>query len=264
MSPRKTTIINHQLCSVKDSHSILTAHHEDLHRQDDQDVVDMEPRMTVVERQESIDRQLRAHIIVFSTEHLFSHTVSKLGLEVQDGTEPEITAFATLVVLRVFDASATTECVHSSENILVQMQSLLSFRYTTASGHENTRQEIRVTIMQFTTDPCPTTSSECSERLFLASGDVTENTNVLREDILASTDNGNRRFRMLASASNRVRALRGDLIFLKLAENVSDLQTFFEVVILIGIDELEVFATVKDDRMILVIALAISEDRVAG
>ena len=53
----------------------LTRDNKHLDRQNDQDVVDLETRVTIVECQESVDGKLRAQIIVLATENLFAHTV---------------------------------------------------------------------------------------------------------------------------------------------------------------------------------------------
>ena len=99
----------------------LTCNHEDLDRIDDQDVVDLETRVTIIERQESIHRELGAQVVVFSTKELFTHTRPNLGLEVQDGTETEITTLSALVIVGVFDPAAATKGVHAREDIFVEM-----------------------------------------------------------------------------------------------------------------------------------------------
>ena len=81
--------------------------------------------MAVVECQEAVDRELCAEVIVFSTEHLLAHTRADLRLEVQDRAKPKITALPALVVLRVLDAAAAPERVHTSVDILVQVETLL-------------------------------------------------------------------------------------------------------------------------------------------
>jgi hypothetical protein len=57
-----------------------------------------------------------------------------------------------------------------------------------------------------------------------------------------------------------VRTLAGYLVLFKLAKDIADLETFLEVVILICINHLKVFATVEDDSVILVVRLSISKD----
>ena len=153
--------------------------HEHLNREDNQDVVDVESRMTVVECKEPIDRQLRSQVVVLSTEHLLSHTSSNLGLEIENGTETQITTFTTLVVFRMLDPSASSKCVHTGVNILVQVQTLLSLGDTASSVHVDGVQEIRVTIVQLSTNPRERTSSQGSESLFLSGGNVSKDTNVL-------------------------------------------------------------------------------------
>ena len=48
--------------------------HEELNREDDENVVDVETRVTVVEGEESIHRELSTEVVVFTREHLFSHS----------------------------------------------------------------------------------------------------------------------------------------------------------------------------------------------
>lgn len=104
----------------------LTGEHEHLNRVDDQDIVDVETRVSIVEGQEAIDGELRAKVVALPTEHLLTHTGTNLTLEVEDRAEAKITALSTLVVLRVLYTTTTPEGVHTGEDILVEMQTLLS------------------------------------------------------------------------------------------------------------------------------------------
>ena len=103
----------------------VTLHNEDLHRQNDQNVVDVETGLSIIERQEPVNRKLRTQITVLLTEHLFTHTHPDLCLEVQNCAKAKITAFTALIVLRVLDATAASEHVHTREDIFVQVQTLL-------------------------------------------------------------------------------------------------------------------------------------------
>lgn len=85
--------------------------HEELHRENDEDVVDVESRVTVVEREESIHRELRAEVVVLAREHLLSHTGRDLGLEVENRSETEVTTFAALFR----DAISTTAATRADE-----------------------------------------------------------------------------------------------------------------------------------------------------
>ena len=49
-----------------------------------------------------------------------------------------------------------------------------------------------MTIVQLSTNPSEDTRRERTERLLLSGGDVAEDTDVLREDVLARADDGNR------------------------------------------------------------------------
>jgi hypothetical protein len=95
--------------------------------------------------------------------------------------------------------------------------------------------------------------------LFLSCGDVSQHTDILREDVLASADGRDGRFVELLVSPLRVGALTRDGILFKLTKNVSDLQTFLKVVVLVGVDQLKIFSTVEDNCVILVIWLAIAE-----
>lgn len=140
-----------------ESTQVEKSQHEDLDRQDDEDVVDVETGVTVVESEESVQRKLTAKVVVLATEHLFSHTGADLGLEVENGAETEITSFAALIVLRVLDPSTTSKGVHTGEDILVQVQSLLSFGNTATSVHEGAVKEIRMSVVQLASNPCQRT-----------------------------------------------------------------------------------------------------------
>jgi hypothetical protein len=109
-------------------------------------IVDMETRMTIVESQESINRQLGTKVVVFSRKHLLSHTGSDFSLEIQDRTKSEISAFTTLIVFRVLDSSTSTESHHTSENIFVKVETLLGLGYTTSSVHVDSVKEIGLNV----------------------------------------------------------------------------------------------------------------------
>jgi hypothetical protein len=109
-------------------------------------IVDVETRVTIVESQESINRQLGTKVVVFSRKHLLSHTGSDFSLEIQDRTKSEISAFTTLVVFRVLDPSTSTESHHTGENIFVKVETLLSLGYTTSSVHVDSVKEIGLNV----------------------------------------------------------------------------------------------------------------------
>lgn len=110
-------------------------------REDDENVVDVETGVAVIEGQESIHRQLSTKVVVFTRQHLFSHTGTDLGLEIENCAETQITTLykasdmrrgsgraahlSALVVFCVLDTTATSESIHTSVNVLVQMQTLL-------------------------------------------------------------------------------------------------------------------------------------------
>ena len=79
----------------------------------------MEARVSVVECQEAINRQLSAQIVVFTRQNLFTHTVTQLGNKVQNCSETKITPFTALVILRVFDSTATLENHHTRIDIFI-------------------------------------------------------------------------------------------------------------------------------------------------
>ena len=95
-----------------------------------------------------------------------------------------------------------------------------------------------MTVMQLSTDVRQTPRRKGTERLLLSSSDITQNTDILREDVLSRTKNRHGELGKLGVSSRGVRRLVRDSEFLKFTQNVSDLQTFFEVVVLVGIDEL--------------------------
>ena len=87
----------------------------------------METRVGIVERQESIKRELRAEVVVLARQHLLAHTSADLGGEVQNRAETQITTFATLVVLAMLDTPTTKDGIHTGVNVLVQVETLLRF-----------------------------------------------------------------------------------------------------------------------------------------
>ncbi len=219
--------------------------------------------MAVVERQESVDGQLRPEIIVLPRQQLLAHSGTDLRLEVQDGAKAQITSLSALVVLSVLDATATSKGVHARVNILVEMQALLRLGDTAASRHVQRVQEIRVSVVQLSADPGHRPRRQSTERLLLSSGQITQDTDVLRENVLAGADNSDGRALEVIVVPLCVRALTRHGVLLELGEHVPDLQALFEVVVLIRVDELQVLASVKDDRVVLVVRLSISQNRVA-
>ena len=65
----------------------------------------METRMAIVERQEPVDGQLSAEVVVLATEHLLAHACADLRLEVESRATAEIATLPALVVLSVLDAA---------------------------------------------------------------------------------------------------------------------------------------------------------------
>ncbi len=134
---------------------------------------------------------------------------------------------------------------------------------TTAGGHEDRVEEIGVTIVELTTNLSKTTTSHRTERLFLTGGDVTKDTDVLRENVLSGTENSDRGLgKFLVSGS--VRVLVRDVERLEFTENATDFEALFEVVVLVGIDKLNILAAVEDDGVVLVVGLSITENGVTG
>lgn len=70
--------------------------HEELNRGEDENVVDVESGVAVVEGKETIHGELGTEVVVLSREHLFSHSRSNLGLEIENRSESEITTFTAL------------------------------------------------------------------------------------------------------------------------------------------------------------------------
>lgn len=102
--------------------------------------------MTIVESQESIDWQLRSKVVVFSREHLLTHTGSDFSLEIQDRTKTEISAFTTLIVFRVLDSTTSSESHHTSKDIFVEMETFLGFGDTTSGVHVDSVKEIGLQV----------------------------------------------------------------------------------------------------------------------
>lgn len=60
----------------------------------------MEARVTVVEGEEAVHRELGAEVVVLSREHLLAHAGADLGLEVEDRSEAEVSSLSALSVVR--------------------------------------------------------------------------------------------------------------------------------------------------------------------
>ena len=59
-------------------------------------------------------------------------------------------------------------------------------------AHEDTVEEIGVTVMELATNLSQSTSEESTECLFLSGSDVTKDADVLGENVFTSTENGDR------------------------------------------------------------------------
>ncbi|KAH3665928.1 hypothetical protein OGAPHI_004117 [Ogataea philodendri] len=231
---------------VRKSSQVNQGEHEQLKRQLNEQVVDMETQVSIVEREESVQWELSTQVVVLSRKHLLSHTSTNLSGEIQNRTKTEISSLTTLVVLTMLDSTTSAHGNHTSVDIFVQVQSLLGLRDTTSGGHVDSIQEIRVTIVQFSTDLSQSSSKQGTESLFLTGSHITQNTRVLREN----------------TRSVWVHVV--NVQFFEFSKHRSDLQTLFQVVVLVGIDQLQVFTSGENDRVVLVIRLTITQNWVTG
>ena len=117
-------------------------------------------------------------------------------------------------------------------------------------------------IMKLASDLSKSTREQSSERLFLASGNISENTNVFREDVFTSSEDSHRSC-VARRKSWRVWRNIVSSHFLELGQHASNFETFFEIIVLVGIDELNIFTTVEDNGVVLIVRLAISENGIA-
>ena len=125
----------------------------------------------------------------------------------------------------MLDALVTRDGRHTSEDILVQVGALLRLRHAAARRHERRHQEIRVAVVKLSADAREHARRERTKRLLLDGGNVTEDTNVLREDVFVHADDGDRELGELFRTSLCVRALARDVVLLELAEDVPDPDT---------------------------------------
>src|SRR5437016_10335992 len=105
------------------------------------------------------------------------------------------------------------------------MQAFLRFGNATTSCHEDTIQEVRMSIMKFTTYLSQSASEESTECLFLSSSNITEDTDIFGENIFTSTED---RYRILVRRWE-TRGIRRDIIschLFKLRKNAADLKAF--------------------------------------
>src|SRR5436853_3973313 len=118
-------------------------------------------------------------------------------------------------------------------------------------------------VMEFASDLSQCTSEERAKCLFFAGCNITEDTDVLGENVLTSTKNSDRS----KTSWGNTWSIWGDVInshFLELGENTANFEAFFEVVVLVCIDKLDIFTAIKDDSVVLIVTLSISKNRVAG
>jgi hypothetical protein len=99
--------------------------------------------------------------------------------------------------------------------------------------------------------------------LFLGGSNVTQDTNALRENVFASSENGDR----VAVRGGNTGSVGRNVVggqFLELSEDTANLEALLEIVVLVGVDQLNVFTAVEDDGVVLVVTLSVSENGVAG
>src|SRR5579859_7736813 len=117
-------------------------------------------------------------------------------------------------------------------------------------------------VMKLASDLSQCTSEERAKCLFFAGCNITQNTDVLGENVLTSTENSDRS----NTSWRKSWSIWGDVInshLFELGENTANFEAFFEVVVLVCVDKLDVFTAIKDDSVVLIIALSISKNRVA-
>jgi hypothetical protein len=107
-------------------------------------------------------------------------------------------------------------------------------------------------------------SRECTECLFLPSSKITQNTNILREDIFTSADNGDGWFREVLVIPVSIGTLTWNGVLFEFSEDIVNFETLLEIVVLVRINELQILATVENDRMVLVVRLAVPENWITG
>lgn len=210
-----------------------------------------------------VQRELSVKVIVFVGQDLFIYICINFGCEVENGIKIKIMIFVVLVVFVVFDLVILQQGIYISKNIFVQMQIFLSFGYIVMSCYENIVEEIRVIIVQFVFNLCYSMGEESIECLFFIGGNVIKDINVFRENVFVSIENGNRGMLFIFD----VRGVGGNVVgfyFFKFCENVVDFEIFFEVVVLVGINELDVFVVVEDKRVVLIVGFVIIENGVVG
>src|SRR6266702_288700 len=70
------------------------------------------------------------------------------------------------------------------------------------------------------------------------------------------------RYRYLLAAILSIRALTRYRVFFKFADDVTDLETFFQVVVLVGVDKLKVLTAIEDDCAVLVVRFSVTKNGV--
>ena len=113
--------------------------------------------------------------------------------------------------------------------------------------------------MELATDLSESTGEHGTECLFLSGGNVTEDTNVLGENVFTGSENGDR----VELGARKARGVGGDVVsghLFELSENAANLEALLEVVVLVGVDKLDVFSTVEDDRVVLVVGLSVTKN----
>lgn len=112
--------------------------------------------------------------------------------------------------------------------------------------------------MQFASNPGHRACSQRSGRLFLPSSQIAQDTGILRENVLAGSDDRDGRFLKVLVIPLAVWTLVRHGVLLELGKDVADLQAFLEVCP----NWRQLFATVEGNRMVLVIRFAATENGV--
>jgi len=99
--------------------------------------------------------------------------------------------------------------------------------------------------------------------LFLGRSNVTKNTNAFGENVFTGSKNGDRVGLRCGDTRGVGRNVVGGQL-LELSQDTANLKTLLKVVVLVGINELDVFTAVEDDGVVLVVGLSVTENGVAG
>mmetsp|Transcript_103052 Transcript_103052/g.222476 ORF Transcript_103052/g.222476 Transcript_103052/m.222476 type:complete len:595 (+) Transcript_103052:877-2661(+) len=221
------------------------------HAPGDEGLREVVPHVRVVEGEALGQREELTKAEHLPREDLLAGAHGELGEEAQDGVEAQVPALGEVEVLLVQDlpASPAEGEVHAGEDVLREVERLGPLGDPALLHHVLLVHDVRVAVVHARAQEGPAPLLDRAEGLLGARREVADGADVAR-DVLREADDA-LGLRVPAKACT------------ELAQDARQQHHLLEVRALVGVDALREDAAREDARVVLVVALAVSEDRVA-